>query len=213
MLIAVSSVSVEQSAASEEVQLIGAALKVISDAQQIRDLDTPEMRENTDKMFEYFHPKNISKRPAAEVSALFAAFLQGNAAGAFKRLLQLRSEGPATLDFNRSHFAAVYRNFNVTFMNAMCRRTGWGASVQRHFLEGGCIPFILRELSSADFQAARDSNPMHSPVAENICTVLGILYNVAINRQQRSRMGEELRGNEFIRVLRPFALSKYICTL
>ncbi len=92
MLIAVSSVSVEQSAASEEVQLIAATLKAISDARRIRDLDTPEMLENIRKMSGYFLVEKISKRPAAEASALFAAFLQGNPAGAFKRLRQLRSE-------------------------------------------------------------------------------------------------------------------------
>ena len=138
---------------------------------------------------------------------LVRAFIECNPSKGLSLIAELHAQKDFTFE-SKSDAARVAFNFLVQFVNVLGCSGGTDVDARENILAGGGVTSCLSMLRADEFIANKDKSMQDSLVADAAGILISLIFNVSTNAALFSRVGSDLRANNFLEVLTPFASAK-----
>ena len=138
---------------------------------------------------------------------LVKAFIACNPSKGLSLIAQLHAQKEFTFESN-SDAACVALNFLLQFQNVLGCPGGTDMDAGEKMLAGGEVTSCLAMLRADEFIVNKEKSNQESLAASAAVILISLLLSVSTRRGLYSGAGSDLRANNFIDVLTPFASAK-----
>ncbi len=90
---------------------------------------------------------------------------------------------------------------------------GMTDKMRKYFLDMEIVAHVLAELKGKSFLENRNKAVTESPTADAINAHFSILYNISNGELFVSKLGEQLREQNFFQILKPYVQSEYVVSI
>ena len=170
-------------------------------------LEHAELLEKMEKVKDRLYEININKDETG--IPLVRAFIGCNPASALDEMRRLHAEMKFSFE-TKIGAPKICRSLLIQFGNGMGGPGGTGRELKEHFLNGKGVANTLSLLRSQEFKSHVNDNTKTSQTANTAGILLTLLFNVSNVDSLLERLRNELRCNNFLDALTPFAASTYV---
>ena len=157
------------------------------------------------KLHDRFNEINLTQDTSG--IPLVNAFIACNPSAGLSLIAELHAQKEFKFE-SKSDAAYVARYFLSQFANALGGPGGTNEDAGENLLAGGGVTSCLTMLRADEFIANKDKSKQDSFAAQAAGCLISLIFNVSRHASLFSRVGSDLRANNFLDVLTPFASAK-----